>query len=407
MNSSSSAINDLPIHVPVHLLWEHNLDVFPQQFEDPYVGACDAIHEGPDIVWAAKGAYCGQPGWMLTRFALIEEVFLDTTRFSAALNRDGTAMLGFELPLIPGESDPPNHSGYRQLLQSWFNPKAIRTLEPMLKEICDDLIGKFETRGRCEFVGEFSSLLPSYVFLGLMGLPRELLSQFLGWENDFLRGETMKIRIGAIRAIYEYFKICLTERRENPRADLVSHIANGQIARRSITEDEAVGTCITLFLGGLDSVTSGLGWYLRHIARDHVLQDFLRANPERIPAAVDELSRAYATNTNKRIVTEDIMFHDIQMLKGDIVALPTFLGARDARQYERPHVIDLDRRARSMTFGTGIHNCLGINLAKREIILVISEFLSRFRNITITPGENEHWTTQTIWGVKRLPLSWE
>ena len=396
----------VPAHVPEALRWDENIDVYPAQFAEPYVEACDAIHAGPDIVWAAQGAYCGQPGWMLTRFALVQEAHLNPAIFSAANNRDASNLLGFDLPLIPGESDPPQHRFYRQLLAPFFQPSSVAALEAMIHRTCDELIGAFADRGSCEFVSEFSSLFPSYVFLALMDLPREMLPQFLAWEHGFLRGRTMRERIDAIMAIYDYFKQRLEERRRTPGDDLITRIATGTIEGRPLTEAEAVGTCITLYIGGLDSVASGLGWYLRHLALDQDLQARLRRDPTLIPAAVDEFSRAYGTNSNKRIVTEDIDFHGAPMRQGDIVALPTFLCSRDPREFADPHVIDIARKARSLTFGTGTHHCIGIHLAKRELRIVLAEFLSRFERFHIPEDAEPVWTTQTIWGVKQLPLTW-
>ena len=407
MASATRQSQNVPAHVPQALLWDHDIDSFPATFSEPFVGACDAIHAGPDIVWAGQGAYCGRPGWLLTRFAHVSEAHFDHERFSASSNRDASVLLGFDLPLIPFESDPPSHRTYRQLIQSSFNPSAINALEPMITGICDELIAEFVTKGGCEFVGQFSSLLPSYIFLALMGISRDELSKFLRWENDFLRGETIAIKAEAMRSIYAYFKTYLEERRADPRNDLISLIANGTTGGRALTENEAIGMSITLFIGGLDSIASGLGWYLRHLALNPELQDRLRENPALIPAAVDELSRAYGTNSTIRTVCEDIEFHGVAMRKGDIVALPTFLCSRDEKEYENPHEIDLDRKYRSMTFGTGHHNCIGVHLAKREIRVVLQEFLSRFRNIRLAPGRQPVWTTQTIWGVKELALVWD
>lgn len=395
----------VPDHVPSHLVWDEDIDAFARQFEDPYVGVGNTVHNGPDIVWA-RGAYCGRPGWMLTRFKHIQEVHLDPVRFSASFNRDASALLGFDLPLVPFECDPPLHHLYRQLILPRFSPAAINRLEPMVAAICGELIDAFAERGACEFVADFSSLLPSYVFLALMGLPREVLPLFLGWEHDFLRGDSFEVRARAMRAIYDYFSAYLAERRLAPGEDLVSLIATGQTNGRVLTEQEAIGMCITLFIGGLDSVTSGLGWYLRHLAIDQSLQERLRRHPELLPAAVEELSRAYATNSTIRTVRDDTEFQGVKMRRGDMVALPTYLSARDAHEYEDPHRIDIGRVSRNMTFGTGAHHCIGVHLARREIRIVLGQFLSRFRDFHIPPDDEAVWTTQTIWGVKKLPLAW-
>ena len=312
----AATLADVPPHVPKELCWDHDIDVYPAQFDDPYVGACNALHAGPDIVWAARGAYCGRPGWLLTRFEHLQEVQMDPGRFAASLSRDASSLLGFDLPLIPFESDPPQHKTYRQLIQPWFQPSAVGALEPMLRDICRELIARFEDRGSCEFVSEFSSLFPSYVFLGLMGLPREMLPQFLAWENGFLRGDSMETRAGAIRAIYDYFRELLAEHRARPQDNLMSLVATGETDGRRLTDDEAIGMCITLYIGGLDSVASGLGWYMRHLALDRDLQQRLRNDPGLIRPAVDELSRAYGTNSTIRTVTRDTEFHGVPMRAG-------------------------------------------------------------------------------------------
>lgn len=396
----------IPAHVPAQLVWDHDINVFPALFADPYAGACEAIHAGPDIVWCTS-AYNGRPGWLMTRFALIEEVHLDPARFAAGLSRDITVLLGHEVPLLPSESDPPEHRIYRQFIQPWFQPSFVAGLDARIREICRDLIAGFEARGSCEFVAEFSSLFPSSVFLALMGLPRELLLQFLAWEHDFLRGDSFETRARAAREIHDYFAGLIDERRRHPEGDMVSMIANGAIEGRRLSDDEARGMCIMLYIGGLDSVTSGLGWYMRHLALDPVLQAALRDAPALIPDAIEEFVRAYGTNSTMRTVTGDIAFHGVAMKRGDIVVLPTFFASRDPRQYRDPHRFDIARKARTMTFATGAHNCAGIHLAKREIRIVLEEFLARLPNIRIPAGDAAVLTTQTIWGVKRLPLEWD
>lgn len=406
MTATTEIPADIPAHVPKELVWDHDINVFPAQFDDPFVGACDAIHEGPDIVWA-RSAYNGRPGWLLTRFALLDEVHKNPGRFAASFSRDVSRLLGIDVPLLPSESDPPDHKTYRQFIQPWFQPAFVMELEPRIREICNELIGKFEDRCGCEFVSEFSSLFPSSVFLLLMGLPQELLPRFLEWEHGFLRGSTLEIRTQATRDIYDYFAGLLEERRKNPRDDMVSMIANGEVDGRKLTDNEARGMCIMLYIGGLDSVTSGLGWYMRHLALDQDLQSMLRNDPDLIPAAIEEFVRAYGTNATMRTVTEDCEFHGVQMRKGDIVVLPTYLSSRDPREYEDPHRFDMARSPRTMTFAKGVHICAGIHLAKLETRIVLEEFLSRFRNIRIAEGETVVWTAQAIWGVKKLPLVWD
>lgn len=397
----------LPPHVPSKLIWNHSIDEFPMQFTDPYVGTCDSLHEGPDIVWSPHSAHGGRPGWLLTRYRDLEEVYIDSRRFSAAHSHGAARFLGFELPLLPTESDPPEHRHYRHVIQPHLTPSAVKALEAMVRATCGELISRFEHRGGCEFVADFSSLFPSYVFLELMGMPREMLSRFFEWEHAFLRGESWEEQVAGTRAIYDFIAQFTASRRRRPADDLTSRIIRSQLAGRPITEAEAIGFCMTLYLGGLDTVMNSSGWCMRHLAMDQELQERLRSNPDLIPVAIEELLRAYAVTSTFRTVMEDTELRGVPMRRGDIVALPTFLAGRDERAYEKAHVIDIDRRPRHLTFGSGVHNCAGIHLAKRELRAVIASFLERFRNIRIPDGDRPEWTTIMIWGIRKLPLIWD
>lgn len=398
---------ELPSHVPRELVWDHDIDSFPMSFADPYIGTCDAIHAGPDIVWSPHSAHGGRPGWILTRYRDLEEVYIDSRRFSAAHSHGAARFLGFELPLLPTESDPPLHRDYRQVIQPHFVPSAVKALEGMVRATCEELISRFEDRDGCEFVADFSSLFPSWVFLELMGMPRDMLSRFFEWEHAFLRGKSWEEQVSGTRAIYGYIAEFTAGRRSRSADDLTSKIVKARVGDRPITETEAIGFCMTLYLGGLDTVMNSAGWCMRHLAMDQELQARLRTNPELIPAALEELLRAYAVTSTFRTVMEDTEFRGVPMRKGDIVALPTFLAARDVRAYDRPHVIDIERRPRHLTFGSGVHNCVGIHLAKRELRVVIQAFLERFRNIRIPENDSPEWTTVMIWGIRRLPLVWD
>jgi cytochrome P450 len=154
-------------------------------------------------------------------------------------------------------------------------------------------------------------------------------------------------------------------------------------------------------------VYSTLGWIMRHLAGDQALQQRLRDNPQDIPKAVEEFARAFGVAAPHRNVKEDFTFHGVFMKKDDVVLMPTYMASRDPRAYENPHVIEIDRKARHLTFATGPHACAGIHLAKRELRVVIEAFLSRFRNIRIPEGENYAYHTGGVLGVDRLPLEWD
>ncbi len=395
----------VPDHVPAELVWNHCLNEFNRELDDPYLAA-SRLHDGPGIIWARE-ASLGSPGWVLTRHALIEEAFLDYEHFSSTRGSATSAVLGPVVRLIPVEVDPPEHRAYRNLLNPYFMPGAVNNLELSVRQLCDSLIAKFESRGSCEFVGEFGQIFPNSIFLTLMGMPQAMLPQFLEWEELMLRAGDHAKHLAAAAAVLQYLQRFVAEQRMNPQTDLAKGIVSGRIEGRPLTEDEMVGTCFLLYLGGLDTVYSSLGWIMRHLAGDQPLQARLRSNPEDIPRAVEEFARAFGVAAPHRRIAKDFSFHGVPMRKDDVVLLPTYMASRDPRVYENPHVIDIDRRARYVTFATGPHTCLGMHLAKREIRIVLGAFLSRFKRIRIPAGETYEYHVGGVLGVDRLPLEWD
>lgn len=396
-------IERIPAHIPPELVWDHNLATYMQELDDPWL-AGSRLHDGPDIVWATEAAY-GQPGWIVTRYAPMQEVMLDHVHFTSEAPQMGP-LLGVDWELNPIGFDPPRHFKYRQALNPFFTPKAIRALDADIRAICTELLDPVVPQGGCDFVGEFALKFPSYVFLALMGMPREMLPQFLVWEDLFMRAPDPAQRLEAARGILDYLRDFAAEQRRAPSTDLMRGILAAEFDGRPLDEGEVLGMLYLLYLGGLDTVYSSLGWHMRHLARDPALQQRLRRNPQDIPKAVDELTRCYAVSKTLRTVVSDYGFHGAPLRAGDTIHTPTYLAARDPRAFERPHEVDIDRRERTISFGYGVHVCLGVHLAKRELQIVLQMLLERCADIRLVPGEPIPFHTGSVLGVDRLMLAW-
>lgn len=394
----------IPEHVPEELRWHHSLDEFNCELDDPFI-AGSRLHEGPDIFWAEK-ANLGDQGWVLTRHDLIREAFLDTEHFSS--DRQSLALLGVDWKLNPLEYDPPEHAAYRKVLNPYFTPVAMARLDDAVRQICDELISNFEDKGSCEFITDFAEVFMSYIFLDFMSLPREQLPQFLEWERGMLDGKDPMRRFTSMKAVMEYIDNYIEEQRSAPRTEMMKGIFTAQIKEgRSLTKGEMMGMCVLIYIAGLDTVLSTMGWIFRYLASDQALQERLRNNPDDINKAVEEFLRAYAVATPHRTVKDDVDFHGVHMKAGDYLYLPTYLASRDPLAYDNPHVIDIDRGARHVTFASGPHICLGMHLARRELRIVIEAFVSRFNNIRIPAGEEYRYHTGGVLGVDYLPLEWD
>lgn len=405
MTLQSGSPPQIPPTVPKELVWDQSLDAFSSELDDPFT-SIGRLHDGPGIIFSTNARY-GRPGWVATRYDVISEIFLDHEHFSAERPSMFTQLLGEDIRLNPLEVDPPAHHGFRQLLAPFFTPKAIKLAGASIRGTCQVLISKFEGKGGCEFIQDFAVPFPSYIFLDLMGMPRERLPEFLEWEHVMFRSPEPMDRVHAARSVHAYLKEFLAEQRRKPSNDLVRAIIEGQIDGCPIDHLEVMGILFTLYLGGLDSVYSTLGWVLRCLATQPELQQRLRDNPEDIPAAVEEFSRAFSVITTHRTLVDDYDFHGVPLRKGEEIILPVTLANRDPRVFPDPHVIDIDRKPRHINFGTGIHSCLGVHLAKREMRLVIEEFLGRFRNIRIRSGETYRFHTAGTFGIDYLPIVWD
>lgn len=405
MNSHAETIDRAPAAIPAGHLWEHSFDAFTAELEDPFLSTC-RLHDGPGIIWATDASY-GRPGWIVTRYDLISEVFIDYEHFTAERPGMIADLVGEPVRLNPIEIDPPAHHGFRRILNPFFTPKAINNSDAAIRSSARELIAKFADKGGCEFIDEFSVPFPSYIFLDLMGMPRAMLPQFMAWQDGIMRGPEPMDRVAAGRAVYFYLKQFLEEQRRHPGNAFIKGIVEGQVDGRPMSYLETMGMLYVLYVGGLDTVYSTLGWVMRHLATHPELQQRLRDHPGDLPQAVEEFMRAFSVVVTHRQLREDHVFHGVQMRKGDEINLPICLANRDPSVFANPHLIDIDRKSRHINFGTGTHNCVGVHLAKREVRIVIEEFLAHFRNIRIRDGENVRFHTGRTFGLDYLPLEWD
>lgn len=394
----------IPATVPSELVFEADFDRLTAQGEDPFLAAA-RLHEGPPVIWMTEANF-GRPGWVLTRHDVINEAFIDYEHFSSERPGMIADLLGEPVRLNPIEIDPPRHHQYRRVLNPFFTPKAVKDFDEPVRQVCRELIAKFKDRGECEFVDEFAVPFPSYVFLDLMGMPRDRLDDFIAWQNDLMRASDPMQRVTAARSIYNYLKQHMASQQAQPSNELLRAMVTAEIDDRPIDYYELMGMFYVLYVGGLDTVYSTIGWIMHHFATHRELQARLRADLSLLPQAIEEFCRAFSVVVTHRAVREDFIFHGVPMKKGQEVNLPIMLANRDPAVFVKPHVVDIDRKPRHITFGTGTHNCLGLHLAKREMRIVFEEFLSAFNDIRIKPGETPRYHTGRTWGFDYLPLTW-
>jgi cytochrome P450 len=344
---------------------------------------------------------------VVRRVADLQKIYLDTEHFSANGLAPYAAMCGESWFLVPAEADPPLHGLLRAAVNPLFTPKRMALLEDRIRAYARESIAKFRARGRCELVSEFSFQFPIQIFLEMMGLPQERMAEFLKWEHEICQGVDPAKIAQATKEITGYLADVCEDRRKNPGEDLLTYGVQAEVEGRKLTSDELTGFCFNLFLGGLDTVSANIGSQFRHLAERPDHQAYLRANPDQIPTAIDELMRAYPSSTTSRRCTKAYRIGEVVMLPGDHVMLCTPLAGRDPEAFPNPNEIILDRKPRHLSFGYGPHLCIGMHLARREMRIAMEEFLALVPEFSLEPGAEIRsyagWLVQPI----EVPLVWQ
>ncbi|WP_165772152.1 cytochrome P450 [Niveispirillum lacus] len=383
---------------------------------DPEAAICPfraaaKLHEGPDIFFVPGEAHVRAAGlggnWVVTRHALQEEILLDPVRFSSHLSIGFSRLVGDNWPLVPLELDPPEHALYRKVLLPWFSPGKAREMAGDIRRLAVTLIEGFRESGGVDFITGFAQPFPVTVFLLMMGLPADRMATFIAWEDDLLRGADMQVRAAAAAQIKTFLLDLIEQRRRSPGDDIVSYLIAYDLDGAPIPDDRLLGLCFMLFAGGLDTVTSVLGFVFRELAMRPILQASLRAHPDNANKAADEFIRAFGVVNTFRYATCDMHFHGVAIARGDLIQLPLGLASRDARMHADPHRIDFGRTTkRSLSFSTGPHTCAGMHLARTEIRIALEEWIARVPEWRISDAERITTATESVWALHHLPLAW-
>ncbi len=398
----------IPDHVPAELV--HDCPVAERKvfFENVYDTKITPDHAAaPPIYWSPT-IYPGDTGaWVLMRAEDLKEVYSDDDLFTKKGFSSFAKMIGEDWDLVPTELTGEKHKKVRRVLNPVFAPQKMFSLDDMVRGRARELIARFRDRGSCDFVSEFAVPFPVSIFLDLFGLPQDQVGQFLAWEKALLHDPDMANRIKATREVKACLLAAIQERRDNPRDDLITYALDYEYDGQPWTNEMVYGYCFNLFVGGLDTVTANIGLHLYHLATHPEQQTELRADPGRLTLAIEEMLRAYAAVTTFRTVTREIEFRGVRMMPGDKVAMSTSMTSRDPEGWgEAPGEVRFDRRPSHLTFGSSSHRCLGMHLARRELLIALEEMLAQLPPFRLADGEPIPFMLGPIIQVQKLPLVW-
>jgi pimeloyl-[acyl-carrier protein] synthase len=360
--------------------------------------------------------------WVLTRYEDVVSVLRDPRLVKEPIAAFVAARFGMTAPptgmgLSMLDRDPPDHTRLRGLVSKAFTPRVIERLRPHIQQIVDGLLDKVEREPGMDLIEQFAYPLPVIVICEMLGVPVADHERFKGWGLDIARGldaimlppdsPVAERSMVARRALAEYFRGLIAERRAQPRDDMLSGLIAAEEAGDKLSEDELLATCILLLVAGHETTVNLIGNGSLALLRHPEQRKRLQADPGLITTAVEELLRFDGpVQRTARIPSEDVTIGGKTIGKGEMV-MP-FIGAadRDPRQFPEPDRLDLGRADnRHIAFGWGIHFCIGAPLARVEGQIAINTLLKRRPKLVLATATPEYRQSLTLRGLSHLPVS--
>lgn len=352
--------------------------------------------------------------WALTRFDDVRTAASDWETFSTSASGTGNDLDDtYQLFLPAGDlagNDPPIHTRLRGALRSAFSPSALRVrFEPAVREQAARRIGAFAGAGHADLAADLARPIPGSVMFTWFGFPEDDHQQLLAWfgamlERDAGRRELPPVALAARDHVRAYVLETARQRRFRPSDDLITFLV-AAVDAGELLEDELLGASLLLFVAGITTTSGLISNSLLHLAEFPEQRARLAADPSLLPSAIEELVRYDAPiQALIRATTRDVELHRTVIPAGSRVALVWASANRDERHLADPDVLDVTRPPqRHLSFGEGIHHCLGAPLARLEARIVFEEVLRRIPDYEIA-GPIVRIKTPTDRSLERLPV---
>jgi cytochrome P450 len=361
----------------------------------------------------------GRTAWLVTGLDEARQVLVDP-RFSRAAAASSPDTPQFGLGPLATESivamDPPGHTRLRRLVASAFTARRVEELRPRTARLVDELIDAMERQPRpVDLVEHFSLPLPVQVICELLGVPAADRHTFHAW-SDTLMGDSQRdpaqLR-AAFEALSYYFAGLIAAKRADPGDDLMTALIAARDAHDRLSERELVTMCLGLLIGGHETTANQINMFVLTLMRYPDELARLRADPDTVPRAVEELMRFSQLGDGgaslPRVTTEDVELGGVTIPKGAAV-LPA-LGAanRDPAGFADPDRLDLTRTVNPhLGFGGGVHHCLGAQLARMELQEALRGLLRRLPGlrVAVPDAELRFKPGMVVRSLEALPVTW-
>lgn len=360
----------------------------PEFYADPYP-TYRALRELAPLKRLPNG------GYFLTRYDDLVTAYKTTRAYSSDKKREfapkyGSSLLYDHHTTSLVFNDPPAHTRVRRLIMGALSPRAIAEMEPGLIALVDRLLGAMEAKGHAELIEDFAAAIPVQVIGNLLDVPHDERGPLRDWSLAILGAlepvistEAFKRGNDAVRDFLAYLEILVERRRSkpgNPERDVLTKLIHGETDGERLTAKELLHNCIFLLNAGHETTTNLIGNGLVALLRYPEQKARLIAQPDLIKTAVEEILRYESSNQlGNRMTTETVELGGVTLPPQTSVTLCIGAANRDPAQFPDPERFDIARMPnRHLAFGTGVHQCAGMALARLEGAIAISHFLARF-----------------------------
>ena len=401
------------------------MSTFDYRPEDPAILAnpyalFDRMRAEDPVHWSPR-----LKSWVLTRYDDVKRVCLEPARMSSDRLRPFFASIPSEEAKKIGDimrylslwmvfKDAPEHTRLRRLTSKVFHNKAMQAMRPRIEDIARWLLEDIGDKSEFDFIGEFAGPLPCLVIMAMLGVPREDLAQVKRMSDEIAlfigssrtSAEKYDTAEAATHEMAEYFRHHVAQRRAAPRADLMSELAHLNDNGDTLSDDELIATCILLLFAGHETTTNHIANGVLSLSRFQGEQQKLRADPGLAAAAVEELLRYEGpSGAQVRIVARTHELRGKLLNEGERVFVMLNAANRDPEAYSSPDRLDLGRDGvPHLTFGFGLHICLGFPLARLEGQVAFPALLKQYASIEAFGPEPEWINSLVFRGMKALPI---
>lgn len=307
--------------------------------------------------------------------------------------------------------DPPDHSRLRSLVHQGFTPRMIEQLRTGIERITEELLDEMETKADPDIMRDFAAPLPFIVISELLGIPKEDRAKFQVWTSAMVdtseSGQDATNQ--ALREFKQYMQTLIEEKRNHPGEDLTSKLIYAEEDGQKLSESELYSMLFLLVVAGLETTVNLLGSGTLALLLHKDQLENIKRQPDTIQTAVEELLRytSPVIMMANRWAIEDFTYKDVSIKKGDMIFIGIGSANRDPEYFDEPDTLNVARTPnRHISFGFGIHFCLGAPLARMEASIAFNALLKRFPNIELN-GSSEDLTWRKnvfLRGLETLPV---